>query len=336
MAEYKINCGMAWVSWRSIVAGAITTLAVSIVMAVLGVALGFTVLDPLSRDPFSGLGLAFGVWSFISVVLSLGAGGFVAGFFSGNKGCEHGFLVWATVLVVGTFFTSVAVGSALSTVGSIVGNGAASAASAIGEGTEELASKALDRIQRNLDREGPAKPQHGMMMSVMRDTGLDVLQPEYMRDQMRQARSELRAAVNQLSLNPGNYEKIIAGFLAKQKQRVETLPKNIDREAAITGLMRTRQMSRDDAERLLDRTLRDYNAMVSRAEEMLTEAQTSLEDAGAYLKELSAKAREDADAFASAAAKSALVAALALIFGAIVSSIAGLWGNKLGRRCFEY
>ena len=52
----------AKVSWRNVIAGVFTTFAVSIVLALLGLALGFTVIDPLSRDPLSGLGTAFGAW----------------------------------------------------------------------------------------------------------------------------------------------------------------------------------------------------------------------------------------------------------------------------------
>ena len=80
-------------SWRYVFAGVVAALAVSIIMAVLGVALGFTVIEPMSNDPFDGLGMAFGFWSILSVILSLAAGGFVAGRFAGERGCEHGLMV---------------------------------------------------------------------------------------------------------------------------------------------------------------------------------------------------------------------------------------------------
>ena len=89
--EY-IDCEKRRVSWRSVIAGVVTVCAVSTLFGVLGVALGFTVIEPTSNDPMSGLGLAFGLWSALTLVVSFAAGGFMAGFFSGGRGCEQGFL----------------------------------------------------------------------------------------------------------------------------------------------------------------------------------------------------------------------------------------------------
>ncbi|MCD8140080.1 MAG: hypothetical protein LUE17_09950 [Planctomycetaceae bacterium] len=125
----------ALISWQSILAGVITALAISIIMAVLGVALGFTVIKPTSNKPFSGLGTAFGIWSAISVLLSLGAGGFVAGMFSGISGREHGFMVWASALIVATLFSSLAFGSAV--------RGVNSAMKTVGAGMGSLAQSPM-------------------------------------------------------------------------------------------------------------------------------------------------------------------------------------------------
>ncbi len=119
----------AFISWQSIIAGAVTALAVSIVMGILGVALGFTVVKPSKDEPTSGLGVAFGVWGVISVIVSLAAGGYVAGVFAGTAGAVHGFMVWATVLLAGLFVGGAAISGAVRTIGSAVktvGSGAAS------------------------------------------------------------------------------------------------------------------------------------------------------------------------------------------------------------------
>ncbi len=327
-------CGMNWISWRSIFAGALTAVAVSIVMAVLGIALGFTVVHPLDHDPLSGLPLTFGIWSFVSIIVSLGLGGFIAGFFSGNRGCEHGFLVWAAVLVFGAFFTTVAVGSALKTVGSVVGQGAITAASAAGQSATDLAVAALERYQRQPRPDGMAGMNEGPM-AILRDTGIDVLQPDTMREQMRDARSDLRKTLNQLRLHPDKYDEIISAFLNKQKQRLETVAGQVDREAAVTGLMQNRNISREQAEMQVDSALRVFRRHVKQAEGALTDMQQQVQDTKEFLDDAAKTAREEADAMASAAAKSAFVAALALILGAIVGGLAGLWGNRMSLRCFR-
>ena len=75
-----------WASWSSILAGVVTALAISIVMSIIGVSLGFKVVDPKSSDPASGLGKTFGIWSAISVIVSMAAGGFISGLFSAQRG----------------------------------------------------------------------------------------------------------------------------------------------------------------------------------------------------------------------------------------------------------
>ncbi|MCC8194627.1 MAG: YrzE family protein, partial [Deltaproteobacteria bacterium] len=269
-------CLMSWVSWRSIIAGALTTIAVSIVMALLGVALGFTVVNPLDNDPMAGIGIAFGIWSLLSVVVSLGAGGFVAGFFAGNRGCLHGFLVWAAVLVLGVLFSSIAAGMTLKAVGEVVGSGAAGVASSITDQAGKLTSKGVDRLSRSIQY--PADRQDPRALSVLRDTGVEQLQPSFWMGQMRDARQDLRGTVSRLSANTDNYDTVIGDFLNRQKERLDAIQKrSVDREAALQGLMQTRGISRDEAERLLEPALRMYNERLDRAESMLNEAQSHVE-----------------------------------------------------------
>ena len=89
----------SWVSWKSIFAGLIAAIAVGVVLALLGMALGFTVFDPMSGDPLAGVGLTFGLWTLICGIVSLVVGGYVGGLSAGRYGGTHGFLVWCAVLI---------------------------------------------------------------------------------------------------------------------------------------------------------------------------------------------------------------------------------------------
>ena len=91
-------------SWGSIFAGAFSAMGVWIVMFLLGVALGFKMIKPREEHPLSGLAATFSGWSFFSVLVSMAAGGFVAGLSAGHHGFEHGFVVWALVLWVSMIF----------------------------------------------------------------------------------------------------------------------------------------------------------------------------------------------------------------------------------------
>lgn len=328
---------MSWfaISWQSIIAGSITALAVSIVLAVLGIALGFTVVKPTSDHPASGLGTAFGVWGVLSVILSLAAGGFAAGMFSVTKGAEHGFMVWATVLVVGALFSGVAVGSALKTVGSLVrgvGSGAASVAStvgsSVGEGVSGLASHAVDQLQKNAGLDFDTHQLGDKVSSVLEDTGVEKLQPEYLKDQLHEAKADLMDSLHKLRLNTDAYDQIATDFLAKQKSRFDDIAGDIDRDAAVAAVMNKRGVPRAEAETEVDNAFKTYQKAVGKAKEAVGHLQQQIQDTREYLVETANAARVKAERFASSAARSALAAAVALVLGAIVCCYAGYFGNR--------
>ncbi|MCC8189209.1 MAG: hypothetical protein LIP77_01055 [Planctomycetes bacterium] len=328
---------MFWslISWQSVIAGTVTTLAISIIMAILGVALGFSVVKPTSHHPFSGMGTAFSIWSAISIILSLAAGGFVAGLFSGVKGYEHGFMVWATVLLAGTLFSGMAFGSAMRLVGSAVrevGSGAASVVSTVGGGMSHLASSAVDHIRHSVDLTFEHEDIGDEVESIMRDTGIKTLQPDFLHQEMRQARSDLRKSLHALSLHTDNYEQIIDDFIDRQKARLGRITDGIDKDSAVAALMKARNISQTEAQQAVDNAVGVYEKAVDKAKRTLTEAHDELEETKEHLKEMGEHARIKADHFSSSAARSALAAGLALVLGAAICCFAGVYGTRVTAR----
>ena len=131
------------VSWGSVFGGVMTVLAISVLLSILNSSIGLFMFDPLSDHPVAGIGTAVGIGSAIILVAGMAAGGFVAGKLAGMDGMIHGFLVWATTLIVavvlGIFLAvgaakmtvntlgavSSVTGSVLSGTGDTVGNGVA-------------------------------------------------------------------------------------------------------------------------------------------------------------------------------------------------------------------
>lgn len=326
------------ISWRAIIAGVVTTFAVSIIMAVLGVALGFSVIHPMASEPFSGLGTAFGIWSVLSVIVSLAAGGFMAGFVGPGRGTEHGFLTWATVLLLAGYIGGQAVGSAVDTVGSAVhgvGSAAADVASGVGSGVATLAGNAVDSIQENLaEMDVNADNMRGEVAQTLRDTGIETLQPEYLRAQLRDARADLRTAIHQISLNAANLDEAVDEFLGRQQNRVAAITGDIDRDAAVTAVMNTRNVPRGEAEQMVDNAVGVYSGVSARVGEALEDARRQVGETRTYISQAVLEARACADQLASTAARSALVAGLSLIAGAILASLAGWYGRMRSLRYF--
>ena len=91
--------------WGAILAGAVTALALQIVLMMLGAGLGLAVYNPITNDnPLTEFGAEAAVIQGITAVLSLWAGGWVAGRFLGRAGLTdgplHGFFVWGLATIV--------------------------------------------------------------------------------------------------------------------------------------------------------------------------------------------------------------------------------------------
>ena len=97
------------VSWGSIIAGVVTFLAVTVLLSLVTAGIGL-----------GGSGIGAGIWSVIALAIALAAAGFVAGALAVRSGLLHGFLTWATSLVVALALTVWLSASLLGAVGGVV------------------------------------------------------------------------------------------------------------------------------------------------------------------------------------------------------------------------
>ena len=316
-------------SWGSIIGGVITVLAVSMLMATLGTALGFGMIEPLSNDPMAGVGTTFGIWSAVSVIVSLASGGFIAGRLAGQNGFSHGFLVWATTLICAAVLGGIAISSAVQTAGSAIGTVFSTAGTAIGQGASSLAPSIADNFEMTFDDDRDSDRSENRTARLLRDTEIDVLQPAYLRQQMRAARTDSQRALQRLRANPDNYEKIIGELLEKLKKRVDAMSAaTIDRDAAVSALMRNSGIPQDEAQATVDELITDYERTLEATKQTLADAQQQLNDVQANMAALEKEARERADKAASAIALSALIAFFTMLIGAIICGVAGFVGCR--------
>ena len=318
-----------WASWSGILAGLVTALAVFIVMAAIGAALGFRVFRPKSDEPLAGLGLTFSLWAAVSIVAGMGAGGFVAGLFAGQRGLEHGFLVWALACVLFSFCSGYALASAMRTAGNTalaLGSSAAGVAGAVGSLAAELGVKLVNAIKeqwRRLDFE----QLNEQMVHVLRDTDIDSLQPEQIKAELGEVKRDIKRMIHKIGLNPSEFEQIVFEFFSLQKARLDDMTRELDKEAAVAALARNRNIPLDEAEQLVNNALEAYYKLLYKARELINDAREQAEEARAFLKQVSDQAREKADQMRRAASGIAACAALALIIAAGIAACAGMFGS---------
>ncbi|MCF5429373.1 hypothetical protein GIV88_25915, partial [Pseudomonas syringae] len=98
------------ISWSAILAGVVLAMVVSLLLNLLGTAIGSASIDPMQEaNPLSGIGTGAGIWVVVSSVISLFVGGWAAGRLAQREGAFHGLLVWASVSLITVYLVSSAV-----------------------------------------------------------------------------------------------------------------------------------------------------------------------------------------------------------------------------------
>jgi hypothetical protein len=116
------------ISWGAIFAGTLVAIVLEITLSLLGVGIGLGIVNPATdENPLGTIGLGAGIWMALSALISLFAGGWIAGRFAGFPrkyvGALHGITVWGLASLVSFFLMTTAMGSLISGVAGAVGKG---------------------------------------------------------------------------------------------------------------------------------------------------------------------------------------------------------------------
>lgn len=195
------------VSWGSIFLGLAIAIAVQILLGLLGIGLGFSIIDP--ADPMGGIGawsIATSIYMVVTQIISLFIGGYVASHLAPSltdrTAIFHGLSIWALSTIVMVWLGTSAVGSAIS--------GATGAVSSIASATGQAITAAVpenislpdinfqdlpEPVQRTL-RENGITPAN--IRDEVRNSYRDVVSPQ----EERRLLQELQQAVQSTLRNP--------------------------------------------------------------------------------------------------------------------------------------
>ena len=132
------------IAWGSVIAGVVTFLSLTLLLSLITAALGLGMADLDSANPGEGVGLATGLWSLLTLVVALAAGGYVSGVLAGRAGLIHGFLTWATALLAAVVLGSVLVGNVLGVAGNVLGSATSTVTDAVAQNPEAAAEAGSD------------------------------------------------------------------------------------------------------------------------------------------------------------------------------------------------
>jgi hypothetical protein len=100
------------VRWGPVLAGLVTALSTQLVLSALGVAIGMSSVggSGAPRSEVGGVGMNIGIWSIISLLISLFVGGWIAartaGRMSRNAALLNGAILWASTLALSAWLLS--------------------------------------------------------------------------------------------------------------------------------------------------------------------------------------------------------------------------------------
>jgi hypothetical protein len=106
------------VRWGPILAGLVTALSTQLVLSALGVAIGMSSIggSGAPRSEAGGVGAGIGIWSIISLLISLFVGGWIAtrsaGRMTRNSALLNGAILWASTLALSAWLLSSGVSGA--------------------------------------------------------------------------------------------------------------------------------------------------------------------------------------------------------------------------------
>lgn len=249
------------VSWGANFAGVVVALSVQLLLSILGMAIGFGVVDPAQdADPLAGIGIGAGIWLLASTLIALFLGGWTAGRLAGfplrTTGLLHGIVVWGLGTLLTFWLMTSAIGSLIGGTAQLVGNalgaagqGVAAAAGAVadeadGGAPDGAADNALDRIRQQA-RDLLNRSNAG---AIMQQGAQDILR------------------------TPGDAAQDVDQILDRLRGNVTGTMSEDDRAAAVDLLVTQAGMSRPEAEQTVANWEREIQQAKQQAEQTAQQA----------------------------------------------------------------
>lgn len=126
------------IRWGAIFGGLVSGSASYLLLALLGVAVGLTAIDPNAAEPVGRVPLAAGIWTGVSMLVSAFIGAYVTGHMSGLSrsvdGMLHGFVSWGVTTLLYLILATTAIGSVLGGTFRVLGQSLQTAGTAVQSG----------------------------------------------------------------------------------------------------------------------------------------------------------------------------------------------------------
>lgn len=302
------------ISWSAIFAGVALAMVVSLILNLLGTAIGSASIDPLQEaNPLDGLGKGTAIWVVVSGIISLFVGGWISGRLAQREGALHGLLVWATTSLITLYLVSSAVTGIVSSGLNLAGSGL----SAAGSGIAQMAPKIGSTVQDQLKQQGidfNLSDIQGQLETAMRQTGKPELNPENVKQEAKATGQEAKNTAQNSAQDPQNADQQVSGLLDSIKAKGDKAWDAVDRQAMVNLIKARTGKSDAEANQIVDQTQQAYQQAYAKYQQLKADAEK--------------KAREAADVAAKRVSQGSWLLLVTLIISGIVAAVAGMMGRR--------
>ena len=302
------------ISWAAVFAGVLIAIVIQLTLSLLGLGIGLSTIDPkVEENPIAGLGTGTAIWYGLSSLLSLFAGGWIAGRLARTPklfdGIIHGILAWALITIVMLYFLTTTLGSIFGGIGRLAGGVLQTAGSAASNGIAAAAPMLKDELKDQGFDIGNLKKE---AEKLLKQTGKAELQPNALEKKADKAASSAKSATQSAASNPQATGDVTDGLLDNLFNQGKDVTSALDKDAMVNVIMARTGKSRSEADTIANNWIATYK-----------EAQVKWDQTKQQAEQ---KAREIGDQAAKAASTAAIFAFISLVLGVVVAG----FGAKLG------
>ena len=296
-------------SWSAVFAGVFIAIAIQLLLSLLGLSIGFGSINPVEdARPFSGLGTGALIWWIVTMLISLFAGGWVAGWFSNQIQKTdlilHGLITWCLLTFLNIYLVSSLVSKIVGGAGSVITKGLSMA----GEGVKSVAPAAGDLIKDQLDIDGGSLEKiKNEAELLLKQTGKKELQPENLKNKANQAAGKAENTGKSVLENPQQAGQKLDSLFAKLFSSGDATFEAADRDALVNIVMNRTGKSKVESEQIVD----NWVSTIKTTKEKIKQAKDQAVE----------KAKKVGDDVASGLSKFAIFSFFGLLLGAVSASL---------------
>ncbi|UUX32739.1 hypothetical protein [Fundicoccus culcitae] len=317
------------ISWRSIFAGVVTFVALSILFSLIGTAIGFGVPDFTSSNPLDGVGTGLIIWLIVALIISLAAAGYIAGLTANRAGFIHGFLTWAVSIVVMFWLMTSALSMAFGALGNVLGFTGQVVGDTVGVTVDTVASlsqDAFDAIANQVNVDTDELQQS--VTDVLEETDIEQLQPDYLENQMQATVDDITNAGYAVVVEGQDPQQAIDEVVSNIQGRIDEIGQELDEEALTEAVAANTDLTEAEAQAAVENIQQAYADATEQATQVMEEAQTAIADLQVQAQQAVDEAAVVAEDVSNETSKYSLYIFIGLLLAMFITAFAGYAGTK--------